>query len=792
MAKQDIIISIQLKGAEGVSKSTDKVTNSQKNLREMMSRTAVELEKLNLRKKRQKELNVQIAKSELGYSDAVGKTAAQLKSTKTQAGLNNAILLESGRLASDASYGFTAMANNLSQLVSLFGSFTKTSGGMTESLKDLGKSLMGTGGVLLAVQLLIGALQSEKVMKFIKALGGLSPRLRELSDMSKGFSQATEDLVGNFDIYTRKLMDSNESEKQKAIALKKLNKEYPDFNASILISAKNTDEASDAIERYIKQLKKQALSQAAIQQFQEVQGELSKELFDLELRKLELQDDINRDEIEANRILSKITDDMRADQKLAINEQASSYVLRIAQNKKLIEAVEEESTAVATSYKNRLDIIDDFIILANDKNKKGYGNRERDFKQHLLNLDKLEESYRQKAIDKELMTRDELINLEEKNAKAELKIRVDAFKAKQKLRLEEFLETTEDADERKKANDEYNESIELADQEHNQVLTQLTESFGTKRAQLQRDRFEEARTEQEKVDALEERQLDSRAANLDAINEMGVKQAFNTRERNLESLKEDEALAQRNFEMASKDVELNEKGMEIKAQAELDLLDLKRKIALEEQALEQEKFDFINEQYSKISDALTETFGVTAHNQTVEIEERYSREMEAAEGNAELQTQIRDKMEKDKDKIARKQFKIDKAARIGRALMNTYESSWLAFGSQLVPSAPGTISSAYIAQRVALVAGLANVANIARQKYKGSVGAGGGGGAGGSGGGMQIKAPDFNVVGASQTSQLAESVAGQQAKPVKAFVVGKDISSQQELDRNITNTASFG
>jgi hypothetical protein len=57
---------------------------------------------------------------------------------------------------------------------------------------------------------------------------------------------------------------------------------------------------------------------------------------------------------------------------------------------------------------------------------------------------------------------------------------------------------------------------------------------------------------------------------------------------------------------------------------------------------------------------------------------------------------------------------------------------------------------------------------------------------------MQIKAPDFNVVGASQTSQLAESVAGQQAKPVKAFVVGKDISSQQELDRNITNTASFG
>jgi len=61
-----------------------------------------------------------------------------------------------------------------------------------------------------------------------------------------------------------------------------------------------------------------------------------------------------------------------------------------------------------------------------------------------------------------------------------------------------------------------------------------------------------------------------------------------------------------------------------------------------------------------------------------------------------------------------------------------------------------------------------------------------------SGGGTTIQAPAFNVVGASQTSQLAETVAGQQAKPVKAFVVGKDISTQQELDRNITNTASFG
>ena len=792
MAKQDIIISVQLQGAEGVSKSTDKVANSQKHLREMMSRSAVELEKLNLKKKRQKELNVQIAKSELGYSDAVGKTAAQLKATKTQAGLNNAILLESGRLASDASYGFTAMANNLSQLVSLFGSFAKTSGGMLASLKDLGKSLMGTGGVLLAVQLLIGALQSKKVLDFVKSFNGLSPRLRELTNLTKGYSKATEELVGNFNIYIGKLLDSNQSEEQKAIALEKLNKEYPDFNASILTSAENTDEATAAVERYIEKLKEQALSRAAIQEYQKVQGEQDEELYEVLLKQQKAEDDLAYQRIQLQKAVQQANDNTNENLKIDFAKRVGQIQAVVTETENAIKNYKEESTTIATEYKKRLDIIDDYIIIVNDKNEKGNGKRERIFKRGILNLDKLEESYRQKAIDKQMKTADEIINIEEENAKAELKIRLDVFKEKQAQRLKDFMKSKATDTEKKQAQIDYDKSLEDAKSEHDEVMIRLEESFDTKRVKLERKRFDESRTEQEKVDALEEKQLDSRAANLDAINEMGVKQAFNTRERNLESLREDEALAQSNFEMASKDVELNEKGMEIKAQAELDLLDLKRKIALEEQALEQEKFDFINEQYSKISDALTETFGVTAHNQTVEIEERYSREMEAAEGNAELQTQIREKMEKDKDKIARKQFKIDKAARIGRALMNTYESSWLAFGSQLVPSVPGTISSAYIAQRVALVAGLANVANIARQKYKGSVSGGGAGGSGGAGGGMQIKAPDFNVVGASQTSQLAESVAGQQAKPVKAFVVGKDISSQQELDRNITNTASFG
>ena len=51
--------------------------------------------------------------------------------------------------------------------------------------------------------------------------------------------------------------------------------------------------------------------------------------------------------------------------------------------------------------------------------------------------------------------------------------------------------------------------------------------------------------------------------------------------------------------------------------------------------------------------------------------------------------------------------------------------------------------------------------------------------------------PAFNVVGASSTDQLASAIGGQSQQPVQAFVVSGDISTSQELDRNIISGASI-
>jgi len=55
-----------------------------------------------------------------------------------------------------------------------------------------------------------------------------------------------------------------------------------------------------------------------------------------------------------------------------------------------------------------------------------------------------------------------------------------------------------------------------------------------------------------------------------------------------------------------------------------------------------------------------------------------------------------------------------------------------------------------------------------------------------------IQAPAFNVVGATQTSQLAQTISQAEQQPIKAFVVASDVSTAQELERSTIEGASIG
>ena len=57
--------------------------------------------------------------------------------------------------------------------------------------------------------------------------------------------------------------------------------------------------------------------------------------------------------------------------------------------------------------------------------------------------------------------------------------------------------------------------------------------------------------------------------------------------------------------------------------------------------------------------------------------------------------------------------------------------------------------------------------------------------------GGSAASPSFNIVGQGGTNQLAETIAGQDKQPIKAYVVSGDVTTAQSLERNIVSSASI-
>jgi hypothetical protein len=128
-----------------------------------------------------------------------------------------------------------------------------------------------------------------------------------------------------------------------------------------------------------------------------------------------------------------------------------------------------------------------------------------------------------------------------------------------------------------------------------------------------------------------------------------------------------------------------------------------------------------------------------------------------------------------------------KAAAVASATISTYSSANKAYESQLAIPTPDAPIRATIAAGIAIAGGLLNVKKILSVQAPG----GGGGGGGSVPSPTAMTAPNFNVVGASSTSQLAQTIGNQQNTPVQAYVVSNDVTTAQALDRNIIKGASL-
>tara|TARA_B100001250_G_scaffold64763_1_gene51104 strand:+ start:178 stop:1959 length:1782 start_codon:yes stop_codon:yes gene_type:complete len=232
-------------------------------------------------------------------------------------------------------------------------------------------------------------------------------------------------------------------------------------------------------------------------------------------------------------------------------------------------------------------------------------------------------------------------------------------------------------------------------------------------------------------------------------------------------------------------------------EAAKSLADLKKQIRDAEAVSEDQKRELeiqkVKEFYKKLIDEAKKN-GIDTEAleaaKTAKLAEFETQKVKFSEMTASEQTAIAAGALNDMSTILGEESAAGKAAAAASATIATYESATQAFkslsGIPIVGPALGAIAAA-----AAVTAGMANVKKIVSTKTPG--GGGGSPSLGITGSATPSSQPAaFNVVGASSQNQLAETIAGTQNKPVKAYVVSNEVSSAQALDRNIVESASLG
>ena len=167
-------------------------------------------------------------------------------------------------------------------------------------------------------------------------------------------------------------------------------------------------------------------------------------------------------------------------------------------------------------------------------------------------------------------------------------------------------------------------------------------------------------------------------------------------------------------------------------------------------------------------------------NERLSADQRKSIQNEIAQNDENLRIK--------QDAIAKKKFKTAKAFAISMAVADTYLAGVKVLAD---PSFVGRPFARGIAMAATIASGLASVAAISRQKFQSTsaatpVNVGGGGASGET---SERAEPSFNIVGRSNDNLLINAIQAQFGKPLKAYVVSRDVTTQQQLDGMIVGQA---
>lgn len=687
--------------------------------------------------------------SSLGFVRALGQQSSNT-------GLAGATLTEFGRTISDANYGIRGVANNLSQLSSLFITLVakqkesiKGMGKVTAAFNQLGTQLLGPMGVIIAFQLVITLLEgiSQKTEEAKEALEDFDlTRATEIANLEKVLNRIDSNrvkvnesilnFIKSYGVLEDEVLDAYEAQRiseeelitllRDKLKLKELESSLDEQDKESLAQIKTLQEEQAEVEKDLLKLSKSNRKELerrkgeSRETLEATNANFQKER-DAKTRLIQIENTINslvdgRSSkltriVELNREIQDIEEKTRETNKKALKEQDDLEKKRLAFLRNLEARInksedETEDQKLEREKENQLETFDELF-----RGEKDYQEKRMALIQAydvMINKAKAERHAKHLAevLKKEEKAEEERIKLIKSSTKKALKAGRDELKEQEKLELENLKQLTSNVA---------------------QIMNQFTslldefDSMGQSRFQRQVALINRERDEINASTSMTEEEKKSSLDRLDAKeNELQVK----------------------------------------RIKAERDLFTVKKIIGLAE---------FVNTQMMEANMfAVKQKFKIQDHILTQKL--------------AVQQLVLMGKLSAQQGALLMSQMGANAAKGVGDTLAS--QGGFLAqLGPAGIPLMALTIATTIASIIAARKKAKAEIASLTKASSS----------AGGSTSSAPAVAqlPSFNIVGASPVNQLASAIASKEQAPLKAQVVLSEVNSAQELERSTVSSSGI-
>jgi len=679
-------------------------------------------------------------------------------------------VMELSRVVSDAPYGIRGMANNITQLVSQMGTATVKAGGFGKALKEMGQMMMGPLGIVFAITVAVSALDFFK--------GGME----KASTAGTTFKNSIKDLADTF----KNLQIQQSGVNDKINEYIDLSVKKAELEKVILKSTERLAEISKLEDRTIKK---------RLQNEEELSGILSvrrrkilEQSVKVAKRKEEEYKTERRREIETSLVArQKLSDEIAG-----FNAAEAGTLKALKTKLKLLEVTRElvskdadeydRQTLAITAQKKLIEEIEGRKTKGSTVKKISPFKTPKELNIDIKNADNAIIQYEKKIQDARLKKElnDKLSEAKTEEDKATIRKNYEKDRLINQMNAEKAILNLKKSTEESVVRTKTKNHIDELKRKYTEFITEL--DYKKKLGKIS-----EADTEKLKEDAAGK--LFNNLVQADTEEKVSIEE-ISEKYKPLFSLfnKLKEARLSALFSGSdNKDTEALEKDAEELRNREAMLLRVKLEALME---ASQAIGSFIDAEYQREitkeqnkTNALNNELRERLNNENISVGERKSIQLKIARNDEALRIK--------QEAIEKKRFKTQKAINVAQALISTYLAVAQVQANPLLldPVTKG------ISMAATLASGLANVAILSRQKFQSSAGAtstAGSLGSGGGSGGGNDRSFDFNLAGTNQQNQLAQTLQGRFDQPLQAYVVGRDITNQQQLDQEILSSSSFG